>query len=266
MAVLQPPLHPHRQALQATVCRWTTERDSAGRTFVAGRYGYYQPGRQPLPAAVLAELAPAEVPAALAEVRERCGAGPVTVWVEGVERERRLRRHLIASGCVPCFEASYLAHVGRPEQPQWPAQGAPRTASRDELDLLVRLKCQAFMATEREPSAERLRRERERRAQDWAAGGRFLLAEVVGEPAGFISWFEDGPDYFINLLAVRVPFRRQGLASALVQELLCRAYQAGARGVVVVPEPAVARLYAQLGFHDELCRRYAYELRPVSGA
>ncbi|MGH2464575.1 MAG: GNAT family N-acetyltransferase [Candidatus Limnocylindrales bacterium] len=63
-------------------------------------------------------------------------------------------------------------------------------------------------------------------------GHHLLLAEVDGSPAGFVSGVElthpdKGTEMFLYELAVDEPFRRRGIAGALVEELLAIARSHG---------------------------------------
>jgi GNAT superfamily N-acetyltransferase len=128
------------------------------------------------------------------------------------------------------------------------------------LEEAVIVKRKSFMATECPPDPIRIAQEVARRRLELAGNGRFLLARVWGEPVGFISWLQDGPDWFINLLGVRVPFRRRGIGLHLVRALLELCYGSGGRMAIVVPDPSAIRLYQWAGFTEEVHWRHAYRL------
>lgn len=247
-------------ALRAVVRRWTTERDPAGHRFEAGRYGYYRAAPHPV-VSLRAQLS--EPAAAVAEARARFAGRAVTLWLEAGARERHLRPGLVAAGAVPDFEAVYLGYAGElPETPAVPGL-AVRPGGADQLEALVVTKRKAFMATEWAPREDLMREELRRRQADFAGNGRFFLAWLDDEPVGLISWFRDGRDYFINLLGTRVPYRGRGIARNLVREMLRTALAEGAQSILVVPEPAVARIYAGLGFCLAVESRRSYRLGPA---
>lgn len=256
------PAAAHHRTLLNTVRRWTREVDPGGHAFNAGRYGWYRGGDHALGVATLGPIAPAQVIGCIAELADYAGHRAALLWLDEEEHERRLRRHLAALGCIPAYTATYLAHDQPLAAAEPPAGASLETGGEANLTEFVSVKCRAFMATEHSPSPERLHQELERRRREFRGNGRFLLARVAGQPAGVVSWFQDGGDCFLNLLAVRVPFRRLGLGLALVRAMLARCYADGARAVMVVPEPAVARLYRQAGFTTTVCQRRAYRWDP----
>lgn len=77
----------------------------------------------------------------------------------------------------------------------------------------------------------------------------FLIASVGGEAAGYISGENILGDVYINNIAVSAPFRRRGVASALLREFLAR--NAGASFVsleVRRSNTAAISLYEKSGF------------------
>lgn len=245
------------------VQQWTRDRDPAGYRFVEGRYGWYRQDELPFGVVTLGEQLRADaVPAALAECRCHFPAGPLTLWVEGRGQDAHLGAALGEQGAKAAFDACYMAHHGEaPKQPRQLPDGL-ELVSGDEahLDDFVRVKQQAFMSTERLPSNESLRTERARRLGELRHAGAFLLAYRGDEAVAGVSFFRAGHDYFLNLLVTRVPYRGRGVGRALVDAVLLRSYEEGAESVVVVPDPAVERLYRHAGFVDEVLWRRAYQL------
>jgi len=254
--------HPDHDGLQQRIRGWTQVCDPAGYRFAPGRYGWYRQDDLPFGVATLDErLAPAELPAALSECRSHFPSGPLTLWVEGRARNEALSDALAAAGAMATFDAGYLAHDRRALDPR-PQPDGIRLEQGSEADLsdFVRVKQQAFMSTERRPSAETHRREHARRLAELRRNGAFLLAYRGGEAVAGVSYFSVGDDRFLNLLVTRLPYRRQGIGRALVDAVLSRSYAEGARSVVVVPEPRVAGLYREAGFTDEVLWRRAYRV------
>ena len=90
--------------------------------------------------------------------------------------------------------------------------------------------------------------------------GRFLLARVAGEPASVVGFYE-GEDRFIHHLATRVPFRRRGIASRLLSEVLAHARERGCRSTIInaAENGRPVGLYRSLGFTDEVYWRREYK-------
>jgi ribosomal protein S18 acetylase RimI-like enzyme len=88
--------------------------------------------------------------------------------------------------------------------------------------------------------------------------GRFLLARVAGEPASVVGFYE-GEDRFVHHLATRVPFRRRGIASRLLKEVLAGA--SGCRSTIIsaAEKGRPVGLYRSLGFTDEVYWRREYK-------
>lgn len=254
---------PRSERIARRVQQWTRERDPAGYRFVEGRYGWFRQDELPFGVVTLGEQLGAEsLPAAVAECRCHFPTGPLTLWVEGRGHDARLGRGLRAQGATVAFDACYMAHHGQPpERPRTLPDGLRLVEGAEaSLDDFVRVKQQAFMSTERLPSEESLRAERARRLGELRHSGAFLLAYRGDEAVAGVSFFRVGRDYFLNLLVTRVPYRERGIGRALVDAVLTRGYAEGAESVVVVPDPAVERLYRQAGFVDEVLWRRAYQL------
>lgn len=242
---------------------WTRQQDPAGYRFAEGRYGWYRQDDLPFGVVTLADQLHADaLSAALAECRCHFPTGPLTLWVDERVRDTRLRHALCNQGARPAFEARYMAHHGgAPSKPLPLPAGLSLVEGREpQLDDFVRVKQQAFMSTERLPSTDSLRAERARRLGELRHCGAFLLAYDGASAVAGVSFFRAGADYFLNLLVTRVPYRGRGIARALVDAVLARSYAEGAESVVVVPDPAVERLYHRAGFLDEVLWRQAYQL------
>lgn len=245
---------------RAVVARWTRARDPRGHPYSPGRYACFA---QPSPTESVATLLPMrapQVPECLHEVRSRACGRAATLWVDGEQQEAQLRRMLLAGGARSLFDAVYLAHDGRRREVA-PVPGVEIAPGREaDLRELVVTKRQAFMATERAPDPARVEQELARRRIDHAGNARFLLARYRGEAVGFIGWLQDEGDCLINLLGVRVPYRRRGIGWQLVNALADYRARGGLSSLMVVPEPAVAPLYRGAGFTETVCWRRAFRL------
>lgn len=89
---------------------------------------------------------------------------------------------------------------------------------------------------------------------------RYWLALADGEPRGFFSSWE-GPDGVgqVEDLFVEAPFRRRGLATALIHHAAADARRAGPTPLVIVADPTDApkTMYAAMGFRPvAVVRKY----------
>ena len=98
-----------------------------------------------------------------------------------------------------------------------------------------------------------------------AGQGRFLLARVAGEPASVVAFYE-GEDRYVHHLATRVPFRRRGLASRLLEDVLAGALERGCRSTIIsaAEKGRPADLYRSLAFTDEIYWRREYKHVPTT--
>ena len=94
------------------------------------------------------------------------------------------------------------------------------------------------------------------------------LAREDGEPAGFCSFWRVVDELHINNLAVRGPYRRRGIGSALLTHVLNEGVRLGAHSATLEVRRSneVARqMYEQLGFVASGVRR-AYYTNPIEDA
>lgn len=102
-----------------------------------------------------------------------------------------------------------------------------------------------------------------------APGHHLLIADVEGRPAGFVSGVEmRHPDkdveIFVYELGVDEEFRRQGVASALLDMLAQLAEQVGAQTLWVITEPdntAAQATYARTGAERDETVTYVWSTR-----
>lgn len=94
------------------------------------------------------------------------------------------------------------------------------------------------------------------------AGG--LLLQIDGEDAGMALWRTTVDEAELLTIAVQVAHRRRGAGRALLEAVIERARQRGARILfleVGVDNPPARSLYSQAGF-TEVGRRVGYYQRP----
>lgn len=126
-----------------------------------------------------------------------------------------------------------------------------RTVAASESDILTRIHAEAF-ANYWNPSDFN---------DFFAVGGTHaLLAEIDHEPAGLVVVRVSGTQADIITIAIRPPFRRQGIARALMEQAIEIAKELGATDMFLDVEdgntPALG-LYESLGF-SHLSRRKLY--------
>ena len=95
-----------------------------------------------------------------------------------------------------------------------------------------------------------------------SAGG--LLLQIDGEDAGMVLWRTTVDEAELLKLAVHAALRRRGAGRALLDAVIGRARELGARVLfleVGVDNPAARTLYAEAGF-QEVARRTNYYQRP----
>jgi GNAT superfamily N-acetyltransferase len=162
----------------------------------------------------------------------------------------------------------YLAHIGSLPPPSEVAGLEIWPVYESNLGQFAAARLRALASNEEELDPSQVKAEIARREQELSGTGRGLLAKISGQPVAVIWWWEEYLDIWINQLATRVPFRRQGIASELLRQCTEDAYDRGHRSVVlnVDSDNVVARrLYHYLGFRDEVywCRRYVLENRQM---
>jgi GNAT superfamily N-acetyltransferase len=90
---------------------------------------------------------------------------------------------------------------------------------------------------------------RYRQAQDIRLGGEALIAELDGAPAGATGWFVAGGVARFRLIHTVAGFRRRGVATALIREVIRRTASPGIRPLCIhCPENGPIDLYRNLGF------------------
>jgi ribosomal protein S18 acetylase RimI-like enzyme len=130
----------------------------------------------------------------------------------------------------------------------------------DTIEEAVRTERKGFADSEAGPDADELRHRLTLFRAEMGGQGSFLLARVAGEPASVVGFYE-GEDRFIHHLATRVPFRRRGIASRLLSEVLAGARERGCRSTIIsaAENGRPVGLYRSLGFTDEIYWRREYK-------
>jgi len=91
-------------------------------------------------------------------------------------------------------------------------------------------------------------------SEDFERGVRYYLLEAGHAPAGCVGLeFRDERMAFVERLAVLPPWRRQGLATALLRHVLGEARESGARKVsvgIIAAHGELAAWYRGMGFAE----------------
>ncbi len=250
--------HPHHNELSAVIRQWFHQPYSGmGYRAEKRRYGtYWSHGH-----VHTLGFPPGEAPAFLRDVQEYYAQRPVYINLHGRSSNRQLGIALQEAGCAKGKSDVFLAHVGA--VPQIPAVEGLSVEQVDEPNLIVfaYTRLSAFAEGDDQPTEERVQAEAAVRRLELTGSGRGMLARAGGEAAAVIWWYDDPRDVWIALLGTGTPFRRRGIASWLLCNLLACSYARGCRSVVVHVETGnqrARRLYHCLGFRDEVHWRRRY--------
>jgi len=209
----------------------------------------------------VADISGGDVVALLADARDYFGATTVTLHLDERRLDAELHPALVAAGCQREQDTIYLAHVG--ELPDASAAPEIEIVMCDEalLEEHAVAKRKGFADSEQDPTHAEVIEEVTLRKAELAGNGRFAIARVGSEAASTAGWYTSN-DAFIFDLATRVPYRRRGIATALLRHVLEVEYRAGARSVVINADEdgRPAQLYRRLGFTDEVYWRRQYRL------
>jgi ribosomal protein S18 acetylase RimI-like enzyme len=231
------------------------------------RFGFYQRQKDTGRVRATVRYLPAgDILTFLEDLREYSGEEEITFHVDDRELDERLRPVLLESGCTPDVAEVFLVHTG-----EMPIPASERgnlsveAVTGDTIEVAMRTERKGFADSEAEPDPEELRQRLTLRRAEMGGQGRFLLARVAGEPASVVAFYE-GEDRFVHHLATRVPFRRQGLASRLLKEVLTGALERGCRSTIIsaAENGLPADLYRSLGFTDEVYWRREYKHVPTT--
>lgn len=255
--------HWRHDELVSDLGRWYTRSvPEMGYHVEERRFGLYQShkvaGRV---RATVRHLPANDVPMFLKNLREYSDEDEITFHIDDRELDKRIGPVLAESGCTPDVAEAFLAHTGgMPILASEPEDLSVEAVDGDTFEEAVRTERRGFADSEAEPDAEELRRRLILYGAEMGGQGRFLLARVAGEPASVLGFYE-GKDRYVHHLATRVPFRRRGIASRLLSEVLARARERGCRSTIIsaAENGRPAGLYRSLGFTDEVYWRREYK-------
>jgi GNAT superfamily N-acetyltransferase len=209
----------------------------------------------------LAEVSAGDIPALLADALNYFGNAEITLHTDDRHLDSQVGATLLAAGCLREQATVYLAHLGK-----LPAAPEIDVVTCDEalLEEHAAAKLKGFADSEDEPARSNVMNEVALRTAELPGTGRFALTRIDGEAVATIGWYT-GNDTFIFDLATRVPYRRRGIAAALIRHVLESEYRGGARSVVINADEGgqPAQLYKRLGFTDEVYWRQQYRLAAV---
>ena len=256
--------HPHHDAVAAAVrAAYSESHPDMGWMVEERSFGVYRRNVKAAtyPGVIVREVAPADVPAFLADVRAYFGAGPrpARIMIEERDAELVVGPALEAAGLALDERSSFLAHAG--EAPRAPeiAGLSVDVVGESGLEEYEDARCRGFANSDEPTPPEELAWRLALRRAEMEGGAHYWLARIDGEAAGCMSWYE-GEDRMIFSLATRVPFRRRGIASHLLCRLMADSREAGTRAVIISADEAdrPIQLYRRLGFTDEVYWRATY--------
>lgn len=259
--------HPDHDAIVETIRGWYTRSyPEMGYLVEQRRFGWYS--RNTVASSVgrvmMRSIQPDDVGPLLTDAREYYARALVTLYVDDRRLDEKLGPALVAAACGSEHGETYLAHVG-------PLPDAPAPPGLDVCDVTLELleeyvvtKRKGFADSEVEPAPEEVAEELALRRAELAGQGRFAVARLIGEPVAVAGWYA-GEDVHIFQLATRLPFRRRGIATALLRYVLDDSYRHGSRSVVINAdeEGRPMQLYRRLGFTDEVYWRRPYRVPPL---
>ena len=226
------------------------------------RFGFYQRQKDTGRVRATVRHLPAEdVPRFLEDLREYSCQEEITFHVDNRELDERIGPILLESGCIPDVAEVFLAHTGgMPLLASEPEDLSVEAVNADTIEEAVRTERKGFADSEAEPDAQELRQRLTLRRAEMGGQGRFLLARIAGEPASTLAFYE-GEDRFVHHLATRVAFRKQGIATRLLWEVLAGARERGCRSTIIsaAEKGRPVGLYRCLGFTDEVYWRREYK-------
>jgi ribosomal protein S18 acetylase RimI-like enzyme len=261
--------HRRHDELVSEVGLWYTRSiPEMGFCVEERRFGFYQRQKDTGRFRATVRRLPAEdVPKFIEDLREYAGEEKVRFYVDDRGLDERIGPVLLERGCAPDVAEVFLAHTGEmPLLASEPEHLSVEAVSEDTIEVAIKTERKAFSSSEAEPDAKDLRRRLALRRAEMGGQGRFLLARVAGEPASIVAFYE-GEDRFVHHLATRVPFRRRGIASRLLMEVLAGARERGCRSTIISAAESghPVGLYRSLGFTDEVYWRRKYKHFPGTG-
>ncbi len=232
------------------------------------RFGFYQCQEDTGRVRATVRRLPAEdVPRFIEDLREYAGEEAVTFYVDDRGLDERIGPVLVERGCAADVAEVFLAHTGgAPLLASVPEHLSVEAVGEGTIEEAMKTERKGFSGSEAEPDPEELRRRLTLCTAEMGGQGRLLLARIVREPASVVGFYE-GEDRFIHHLATRVSFRRRGIASRLLSEVLAGAREHGCRSTIIsaAENGRPVGLYRSLGFTDEVYWRREYKHFPGTG-
>jgi ribosomal protein S18 acetylase RimI-like enzyme len=225
-------------------------------------FGFYQREKDTGRVRATVRYLPAEdVPRFIEDLREYSCEQEITFHVDDRELDERIGPFLVESGCTPDVAEVFVAHTGGMPILAYESENlSVEGVNEDTIEEAVRTERKGFADSEAESDAEELRRRLTLCTAEMGGQGRFLLGRIAGEPASVVGFYE-GEDRFVHHLATRVPFRRRGIASRLLWEVLAGSRERGCRSTIIsaAENGCPVGLYRSLGFTDEVYWRREYK-------
>jgi ribosomal protein S18 acetylase RimI-like enzyme len=254
--------HPQHDAVVEAVRSWYRRSyPEMGYLIEERRFGWYgNAGPAASGRVTLRDVTPELVRELLDDVDAYYGGLPVSLFVDDREADAALRPALQAEGAEAGPGNSYLAYGGPPpEAPPLPGVTLEYATEASLREYAV-TKLKGFANSEDAPSEQQVAVEIAMRQAEAASDGRFLIARAEGDAASIAGWYTNGAHIF--QLATRVPFRRRGIATALLRHILREELSQGTQAVVINADEDdhPIEIYRRLGFTDEVYWRRPYRV------
>jgi hypothetical protein len=256
-------LHRDHDALAQELRGWFTNSSPQINYEVTKQwYGYVSNPEGPIgPRLILDIDDPTRIVAALLAASADCAGKVLTVWVDDRQRWAQLDETLRAAGCRPVKATTHRALVGALD-----AQLGPTDLLIDDVDderieewAITKFKC--FANSELEPTREWIDAEIATRRTEMSLT-RLQLARLDGESVGVLAYYV-GQHQMVFNLGTRIPFRRRGIAQAMLAQWAARGVIEGCRSLIInADDPGQPQeLYRRMGFVDEVYwyQRYQFD-------
>ncbi|MEM7126074.1 MAG: GNAT family N-acetyltransferase [Chloroflexota bacterium] len=258
--------HPHHEQIAMTIRNWFhNPMHRAGCRAEVRKLGtYWEHG-----AIYPNDLTAKELPDFLTSLCKRYANNTAAqIIIDKAEMACTIGPRLVEANWQQDTDTIFLTHVGVfPGRQLIPGLSISPI---DEVNLTTcaRVCLRTSADYDKEPNDDRLDKEVVRLRNAMTHNGCGLLASINDEAVGLLWCYEDLQDVWVSQLAVRQPFRQQGVAHALLKQRVASAYSAGFRSVVInvqANNDRAVQFLKRVGFCDEVVRQQRYRRRLETG-
>lgn len=182
------------------------------------------------------------------------GTDAFDVWVDDRSRDRAVAPALEAGGFHAPHATVVLAHVGPiPAFEPPPGFDIGEVTDGAGLRRWAGVKLRGFADSEEEPAPTSLEAEVDGRRAEWPIS-RYELGVLGARPVAALAHYRASVDQMVFILATRLPYRRRGLARAMLSHWMRRARREEARSLLINCDEnsAPEALYRRIGFVDDV--------------